>query len=84
MRTSRKLMPIDLIRAYKAMRLDKKRELYSLFREYLNYNDNPDNSNIRKMLRGDRFVPPELIEKLRLHLKQVQPKTLQMDLLDIV
>jgi hypothetical protein len=48
-------IPLQIKRKYKEMPLSERRKLYSIIREELGYGENTDNSNIRKMLRGQRM-----------------------------
>lgn len=78
-------IPVEITRMYRAMPLSKRKVLYRLVREELNYGDNPDNSNIRKMLRGQRNVTPQVVKILSDYLGIGRQKgNIQMDLLDIV
>lgn len=85
MRTQRLLMPIEVIRVYKKLPLRQRKALYLILRTELDYGPNSDNSNIRKMLRGDRYVPASAIKLIRDHLGMTRSAgNIQMDIMDIV
>jgi len=85
MRTERLIMPMEVIRAYQKLPLQKRKGLYKLLRSELDYGPNPDNSNIRKMLRGDRYVPATAIKLARDYLGLTRISgNIQMDIMDII
>lgn len=82
--TSRQIMPIEIIRAYRRMTLKERRGLYAILRGELDY-AGEDNSNLRKMLKGQRYVPAAAIKLIRDHLGLTRAGgNIQMDLMDIV
>ncbi|MDI9872740.1 helix-turn-helix domain-containing protein [Flectobacillus roseus] len=80
-------IPLQIKRKYKQMPLSERRKLYSIIREELGYGENTDNSNIRKMLRGQRNVTPQIVKRLSDFLglsRQQFQGNIQMDIMDIV
>ena len=80
-------IPIQIKRKYKEMPLSERRKLYNIIREELGYGENTDNSNIRKMLRGQRNVTPQIVKRLSDFLglsRQQFQGNIQMDIMDIV
>ncbi|MDI9872223.1 helix-turn-helix domain-containing protein [Flectobacillus roseus] len=80
-------IPLQIKRKYKQMPLSERRKLYNIIREELGYGENTDNSNIRKMLRGQRNVTPQIVKRLSDFLglsRQQFQGNIQMDIMDIV